>query len=181
MTRRELYIAAAIAAGLLLGGGTVAISVVEEKRRVREALRKWAILGNLDEQFVQAIGYVESRWRMDRVNMSGADGARGGSWGPTQISELTARGHGYAGAMVEFTRDPDLAGKWTSIILNAHRRRAPIVTLADYVAAWNAGKDNADRNDDGQLEELPPSHSTRRIYLPDALTALALIRSEKAA
>jgi hypothetical protein len=79
---------------------------------------------------------------------------------------------GYSGPMEEICADPELAAEWTARILDDSNKRKPLTTLADYCAAWNAGRDDADKNDDGQLEELPPEHSTRKLYLPRAIVAL---------
>lgn len=167
---------------LVLAGGSGAwlVTRAEERRRVRVALRDAAERAGLEADFLDAIGMVESRWRLAAVNQSGPDGARGGAWGPTQITERTARGHGYTGPMEAFTRDPELAALWTARILRASANRRPLLTLADYVAAWNAGKDDADRNDDGQLEELREDHPTRVDYLPKAVVALTYVRENAA-
>lgn len=150
-----------------------------EQQRVRAHLREGANRGGLEPDYVEAIGYVETEWRLGLTNMTGRDGARGGAWGPTQITEKTVRTLGYTGPMQAFNEDPYLAATWTAIILNDHRKRKPLVTLADYVAAWNAGKDDADKNNDGKLEELPPEHPTRKHYLPRAEKGLAIIRTER--
>jgi hypothetical protein len=174
-SRRWLWVGlAAIAAALIFGGGAV-IVIQNEKDRVRAALRKWAVLGNLDPDFVEAIGVVENGLRLSATNTSGRDGELGGSYGPTQITMQTARANGYAGPMQAFNEDPELAGQWTARILNEHRQRGELVTLADYVAAWNAGRDHADRNGDNELEELPATNTARTQYLPRAKVALAAI------
>lgn len=153
------------------------VKLTEEQRRVRAALRAAAARAGLSADFVDAIARVENRWRLSGTNLAGADGARGGAWGPTQITERTARALGYTGPMSAFNSDASLAAEWTvRILLDAHRRK-PLRTLADYAAAWNAGKDDGDRNDNDELDELPVTHSTRTHYLPAAKAALKEARS----
>lgn len=149
-----------------------------EQQRVRAHLRDGAGRGGLEADFLEVIGYVESQWRMNQRNLVGPDGARGGSYGPTQISQQTARDHGYTGSMEKFCEDPYLAATWTARILNDKRLQMPMVTLADYVAKWNAGRYDADKNNDGNLEELRPDHPTRK-YLEKAKQALEMIRRER--
>jgi hypothetical protein len=162
---------------LLLAGGTAVVSLTEEQRKVRAALRAAAARYGLRPDYLDAIARVENLWRLSGTNLAGADGARGGAWGPTQITERTARALGYTGPMSAFNSDANLAAEWTArILVDAHRRK-PLDTLADYAAAWNAGRDNADANNDGQLEELPATHSTRAHYLPRAVAALALVKA----
>jgi hypothetical protein len=159
------------------GGGAVVLTLTAEQRKVRAALRAAAARYGLRPDYLDAIARVENLWRLAGTNMAGTDGARGGAWGPTQITERTARALGYAGPMSAFNSDPELAAEWTArILLDAHKRR-PLATLADYVGAWNAGRDDADKNNDGQLEELPATHSTRAHYLPRAVAALALVKA----
>jgi hypothetical protein len=178
--RRPWLLLVVVLVVLLAAGGSVTAWVVkwnEEKRKVRRALRDAAGRFGLVPEFLEAIAGVENRWSLSGTNLVGADGARGGAWGPTQITEKTARGHGYTGPMSAFNTDPALAAEWTGRILAASHKRKPLATLADYVAAWNAGRDDADKNDNGQLEELPETHSTRRDYLPRAYSALATVKA----
>lgn len=163
--------------GGVVVGGKLIVDKLTEKGRVRKALREAAVMFGLYPDFVDAIGKVEGpNWTLNARSTDPRDEARGGSYGPTQISEKTARGHGYTGDMEEFRRDPELAARWTAIILRAAEDRRHLETLADYVAAWNAGRDDADRNDNGQLEELPATHHTRKNYLPAAIVALAYVQ-----
>lgn len=179
--RRWLWLALLVALVVVVpGGAIVALKLTAEQRKVRRELRAAAARFGLAPEFLEAIARVENTWKLAGTNLVGADGARGGAWGPTQITERTARALGYAGRMAAFNEDASLAAEWTGRILSdAHKRKA-LTTLADYVAAWNAGKDDADKNNDGDLEELPATHSTRRHYLPRAVAALKLVKENPA-
>jgi hypothetical protein len=183
LLRRPLLLALVVVALVLVvpGGAAVVVKMVldrrEERRRVRVALREAAVMFGLDPDYLDAIGKVEGpNWILDARSTDPRDEARGGSFGPTQISERTARGAGYTGSMEAFRTDAALAAHWTAVILRQAEDRRHLETLADYVAAWNAGRDDADRNDNGDLEELPPTHPTRTTYLPAALAALAYVQ-----
>jgi soluble lytic murein transglycosylase-like protein len=151
-----------------LGGGAVALVNYSGRARVRKALRDAARRLGVDPDLPDAIGYVESRWR-PATNLSGPDGARGGAWGPTQITERTARDHGFGGDMAELNASPELAAEWTSRILAA-RPGGPPRTIQDAAAWWNAGRPSA--------SQLGAAHVTRTDYIPKAEAALALVRAE---
>lgn len=174
--------AAVAAVWFFLEFGEEAVSDVTQiidptRVQVRQALRRHAAAAGLDPEIVDAIGRVEGPyWNPTATNLVGPDGARGGAYGPTQITERTARGHGFTGDMREMF-NPETAARWTAIILGASNARRPLTTPADYAAAWNAGRDDADRNNDGQLEELPEGHPTRVRYLPALLAALAYVQA----
>lgn len=155
---------------LLVGGGT-AVVVETEKQKVRRALREAGVMQNVDPDILEAIGYVESRWRLGAVNKSGPDGARGGAFGPTQITEKTARAHGYTGPMEALTTDAALAARLTATIMR-NRPGGPPKTIQDAAAWWNAGRTSA--------AQLSASHVTRTTYIPRALAALDLVRSTPA-
>ncbi len=162
--RTETIIVAAIVGLVALGGGA---AVVVSKKRVRRALREAGVKQDVDPDILDALGYVESRWRLSAVNMSGSDGARGGAWGPTQITERTARAHGYTGPMSAFTKDPDLAAYWTAKIMRA-RPGGPPERIEDASAWWNAGRRSA--------ASLDADHITRVDYIPKAIAALEKVR-----
>jgi hypothetical protein len=143
--------------------------------RVREALRASAARHALRPDYLDAIGRVETGWKSNLVNQTGPDAKRGGAWGVTQITERTARAHGYTGPMEAFVADVELAAEWTGRILSEASRTGGLETLADYCAAWNAGRYDADKDNDGDLDELPAGHSTREHYLPRAVQALAFV------
>lgn len=179
MRRGWLLVVLLLVLLLVVPGGVVLTAVTlklaRDRAATRRALRDAATRYGLRPDYVDAIGWVESRWDVAAVNMAGTDGARGGAHGVTQITERTARDHGYTGTMEALRKDAVLAADWTGRILSAAHKRRPLTTLADYAAAWNAGRDNADKNDNGQLEELPVTHSTRAHYLPRATAALAIV------
>lgn len=136
-------------APLALGGSIVAL--LPERARVRVALRSAAVRYGLNPDWLDVLGWHESRWRLAAVNNAGGDGARGGAWGPTQITEKTARGFGYEGPMSDLTFDPDLAADLTARMI---AERAP-ASLADLAAFWNAGR----RADD------PALPASTRVYI----------------
>lgn len=161
-----------VVAPLTAGAAIVLPKVItEEQRRIRRALREAASKHGVAPDIVDAIGYVESRWKMGAVNKSGADGARGGAWGPTQITERTARAHGYTGPMEALTQSAQLAGEWTARILKARPGGVP-KSVEDAAAWWNGGKVSA--------AVLAPTHMTRRDYIPKALAALQLVKGTPA-
>lgn len=126
-------------APLAFGGAVVAL--LPERERVRIALRRAAIERGINPDFLDVLGYHESRWRLGAVNQAGNDGKRGGAWGPTQITERTARGYGYTGAMEALTLDPDLAAGLTAAMLSDGCDCGSIETIAAY---WNAGRKPTD-------------------------------------
>jgi hypothetical protein len=144
------------------------------RSKAREALCAAATRHALVPEFVEAIGKVETNWVSNLVNQTGRDAKRGGAWGVTQITERTARAHGYTGPMEAFIADVELAAEWTGRILSEAK---DLTTLADYCAAWNAGRYDADKDNDGDLDELPAGHSTREHYLPRAIQALAFVQA----
>jgi hypothetical protein len=148
-----------------LGLAAGAVALFPDRERVREALRTAFEARGLPGEWGEALGWVESRWRLGATNMSGPDGARGGAWGPTQITEKTARAYGYSGDMAAFTADPDLAAQWSATIMAAGHP----ATLSDAGAWWNAGR--------ASFDALPPDHVTRVTYVPRLLAALDAIES----
>jgi soluble lytic murein transglycosylase-like protein len=165
---RALFLVALVVL-LLAGGGTVVVAKLsEEQKRVRLAARRQAPRFGVNPEILEALGYVESRWRTGATNLSGTDGARGGAWGPFQLTEKTARAYGFTRPMVDLTTDADLAAEWASRILAARPGGAPR-TVEDAAAWWNAGKTSA--------AALGPTHVTRRDYFPKALAALAVVRA----
>lgn len=118
------------------------------RERVRSSLRAAAERHGLDPDWLDALGWIESRWDGSAVNMTGGDLARGGAWGPTQITATTARAFGYTGPMEALTEDPDQAAELTAKMVEAgFAERAGKVyfygrpTSADQVASvWNAGR-----------------------------------------
>lgn len=170
--RRWVWVVVVVLVLLAVSGGVVvATRVTEAQRKVRRELRAAAGRHGLDPEIPDALGYVESRWKLGATNLTGADGARGGAWGPTQITERTARAHGYDGAMSTLGADAWLSAEWTARILAA-RPGGPPRTVEDAAAWWNAGKASA--------AQLGATHITRRDYIPKALAALDLVRETPA-
>lgn len=161
---------ALVALAAIPGAAAVVLTISEEQKRVRRAARQAEQTAGLTPGIIEAIGYVESRWRMGAVNKSGADGARGGSWGPFQLSEKTARAYGYTGPMEEMTRDADTAALWCANIMLA-RPGGPPRTVEEAAAWWNAGRPTT--------LNLPAI--TRDDYIPKALAALEIVRGSPVA
>lgn len=133
---------------------------------IRKALREAAVMSNVDPDIMEAIGYVESRWTLGSINMTGSDAARGGAYGPTQITEKTARAYGFTGPMSMLARDPVLAASWTVKILRA-RPGGPPTTLDDAAAWWNAGR--------ASMSKVPDGNTARTEYLPRLAAAYTMI------
>ncbi|MBK9497090.1 MAG: transglycosylase SLT domain-containing protein [Xanthomonadales bacterium] len=163
-------LALAVLALVVVPGGTavVLLAVTAEQRKVRLAAQTAGRRFGVSGAILEAIGYVESRWRMSAVNRTGADGARGGSWGPFQLSEKTARAYGYSGPMDALTQDADLAAEWAARIMAARPGGAPQNT-DDAAAWWNAGRTS--------FAGLGDAHVTRTDYAPKARAALELVAS----
>lgn len=154
------------------GGAAVVVTTTEQQRKVRQAARRQAARFGVKPELLEAIGYVETRWRLGLVNRSGADGERGGSYGPFQLSEKTARAYGYTGSMDAIKSDADLAAEWAARIL-AKRPGGPPATIEDAAAWWNGGKTSA--------AALGAKHMTRVDYIPKAQAALAKVTASPVA
>lgn len=184
--RRSLWFVVVLVVLLLAGGGAVvALRLTESQKRVRRELRAAAgrHVGTdgkrVPAEVLDALGYVESRWRLGARSTHEADEALGGSYGPTQLSRATATANGYDGSMETLGADAWLSAEWTarSLVAGARNAQGRVLkstpqTVADASAWWNAGRQSA--------AELSPSHVTRRVYIPRALAALDLVRSTPA-
>lgn len=134
-----------------------AAALLPGRQTVRDALRTYASSQGIDPDIADAIGWVESRWKLSALNNAGPDALRGGSWGPTSISEKTARAYGYTGDMQAFREDPNLAAEWTAKILAA-RPGGPPATPEEATAWWNAGKIS--------MDDVASDSTARTDYLP---------------
>ncbi len=147
MTRGILLVLLVLALALGAGVGTAKVlDVLDEKQRVRQALREAAVMMDLDADILEAIGVVESGLRLGAINRAGRDGEHGGAFGPTQITERTARRNGYTGDMLAFTTDEKLAALWTAKLLRPGAQNAEghvldheLWTPEEYGAWWNGG------------------------------------------
>jgi hypothetical protein len=151
------WLALAVLAGAALGGG---LMVAIDRKRVAKALRDAFDVAGLPPAWGEALGRVESGLKLGATNLAGPDGKRGGAWGPTQITEKTARAYGYEGPMEALTTDLYLAASLSARIASAG---SPI-TIEDLGAWWNAGRRSA--------EQLPEGHVTRTTYIPRLVAAL---------
>lgn len=151
---------------LALAGGAVAL--LPERDRVRQALRAAGERYGLPPEWPEAVGWVESRWRLDAV------GDDGESVGPTQIRRATLRRNGYDGDPDLLRQDADLAAEWTARLMVAGARNAEggvlretPRTAEDLAAWWNAGRQH--------FADLPEDHVTRADYAPKLASALGEI------
>jgi hypothetical protein len=127
---------------------------VTENEAIRAALRVAFEARGMPARWGVSIAVAECGSRvlkMDLRNLTGRDGARGGAWGPTQITELTARAHGFTGRMESLTQDVELMARWTACIAS----RGNCAGILDLGAWWNAGR---------RVEQLSP-RSTAWVYL----------------
>jgi hypothetical protein len=162
VTRTWTWIALALLAGAALAGGVV---VAIDRKRVAQALRDAFEAAGMPGAWGEALGRVESSLSLTATNLSGPDGARGGAWGPTQITERTARAYGYQGPMERLTTDLDFAASFSAQIASAGSPG----TVEDLGAWWNAGRRSFD--------SLPDDHVTRLRYVPRLVNALAEVES----
>lgn len=128
------------------------------RKDVRIALRLEAINGGYNPDWFDAIAYVESNWKLDALNQTGTDAYWGGSYGPMQMTAVTANRLGYD--PIEFLTDARKAGEAAVANFNAVRPK----TFADAVSYWNAGVP--------LFVNLPEDNTARTEYYPRAIAAL---------
>lgn len=181
MRRLLLFVVVLVVLLALVAGGVAMLSLTEEQRRVRRELRAAAERWGLNPDILDALGKVEGpNWRLGARSTSAADEALGGSYGPTQISEATARANGFDGSMDTLGNDAWLSAEWTARLLVAGARNAEghvlartPTTIEDASAWWNAGRQSA--------AALPAGISTLRTYIPAARVALAYVQEHPVA
>jgi hypothetical protein len=180
-------------AALVLGGATGAVvtMVNDRKLALRLELRRQAEAQGQDPDIVDAIAYVESHWDPSAKNLTGPDGARGGSYGPTQLSQKTARIIGYTGDMLDLCApDGVLAGYWTAVYLSQRPGGGcpPGTAIEDAATWWNAGLGPDGRPRYATFDSLPmmvtkadgskAPHPTRAVYAPAAIDALVMVQED---
>jgi hypothetical protein len=128
---------------------------------IRYAFRRAFEARGLPASWGEALALVETNAR-PAVNGTGADGRRGGSYGPSQISRQTARAWGYSDRMERLNEDPFFAAELSAAmaevgfgerggalagdryVYNADGDSAYVLgrpaTFEDFLAAWNAGR-----------------------------------------
>lgn len=172
---------AALAIGIAAGLLALYLMIYRPRQTVREAMASAAARYGLPPEWLIALADTESGLDPAAVNMTGPDGERGGSWGPTQISARTARAFGYTGPMTALTENVALAADLTANMIaqgfaerstnaaapesgpfKVYRYGTP-ASFEDMLAVWNAGR---------PYSELPPGGSTLTDYIPRALAAL---------
>ena len=172
---RSNIAAAVLVLGALAAGGA-AVVITWDKRRMAAELRAAFERHGLPGAWGEALGRKESDLDLRAVNLTGPDGARGGSYGPTQISAQTARAWGYSGSMERLRTDGAFAAELTAQMVAAgFAERAgnvysygPPASLEELGAVWNAGRAWTD-------PKLPAS--TRTKYVPKLRAALAASES----
>lgn len=139
--------------------------MTDQQRLVRHKIRLVAQAFGVNPDWIDAICWVESRWTEGASNPTGSDGARGGAWGPLQLTMLTARNAGFTGTAQDL-QDAELSALWFCKI-QAARPGGLAETLEDTCAWWNAGK--------ASIADAPLS--TKNEYVPAAKFALTLVQS----
>lgn len=146
--------------------GDAVSALLPERDRVRQALGDAAERYGFPRSWLEGLGWVESRWRLDALGDSGR------SVGPTQIQRRTLANNGYQGDPDELRRDAQLAADWTGRLCLAGAKnaegaalRVTPATAEDLAAWWNAGRQN--------YAELGPEHETRTDYAPKLIAAVA--------
>lgn len=156
------------AAGVLLFGG---VAYGADPTSVRKALRNAAKKYGVDPDLADALGKTEGpNWKLNARSTHPADEARGGSFGPTQISTMTARAYGYKGDMEDFRKNAGKAAEWTARILAARPGGAP-TTAEETAAWWNGGATD--------LSNAPSS--TQDSYYPKLLASLSYVQENPVA
>lgn len=168
MSRTTTILLVVVIGALLLIGGDYMLT----RKEIRDRLWVAFDAAGYPGEWGVALGLQESDLNPRAVNMSGTDGARGGAWGVTQVTEKTARLYGYTGPMQRFVDDPVFAISFTLRLINEARPQ----TLEDLGAWWNAGRrtfaalpeTQKITHKDGTIEIVP--HRTRYVYVPSLLT-----------
>ena len=157
---------------VLGSGGAAAVAYVMDDRskrdKLRGTLRTAAEVAGVDPDLVDAIAKIESDYNPGAKNEKGPDAARGGSYGPTQISMKTALAHGPATPADLMAPDGGAAAYYTAAILAA-RPGGPPTNPDDAAAWWNAGRIN--------FTDLPTTNSARTTYAPRLRAALAWVKA----
>lgn len=175
MKRVPTWLVVLVLLVVLSGGGVAVLTVKQKQQKVRRELRAAAERHGVDPDILDAIGYVESRWTLGARSTDPRDEARGGSFGPTQISERTARAHGFDGDMKTLGADAWLSSEWTARIM-AKRPGGPPRSISDAAAWWNAGRSTFAAVPATDKHGNP--HPTRTDYEPRARKALALVQND---
>lgn len=144
-----------------------ALGLTETQNECRRAIRRVAIAQGVDPDWIDAIAHVESNWNPTAVNNTGADAARGGSYGCLQLSMATAQSAGFTGQSQDLL-DPSTVALYFCKIQKG-RPGGLADSLEDMCAYWNAGKLTADD------PKLPSS--TKNDYIPRAVAALESIQN----
>lgn len=157
------WLIGAIVAVLLLTGGGVLVYQAIDREKAKKLLGDAFAKVGLPREWGIAIGMVETNLKSNLTNMTGPDLARGGAYGLTQITEKTARAHGYLGKMSALLEKPELAAELSAKIAAAGSPKS----IEDLGAWWNAGRKTA--------SALAPGHVTLEKYIPRLKDALGKV------
>jgi len=135
------------------GGGFFTVKAIG-RSKMRDVMRAAFKRYSLPANWGPALSEKESGSDSAALNMTGADAKRGGAWGATQITMLTARAFGYSGPMERLRTDPEFAAEMTAQMVKtgfAERggtiyRYGPPASIEAMAAVWNAGRKLDDPN-----------------------------------
>jgi hypothetical protein len=147
------------------------MSSSERKKRNAQLIRDAFARRGLPPEWGEALARHESGLNDQATNLVGPDGARGGSYGMTQISERTAQAFDPALSGAMLLASPQLQADVTAAMVAegfAERgdkvyRYGPPSSVEQMAAVWNAGRTWTDPS-------LPAS--VRAAYVPDLLREL---------
>lgn len=125
---------------------------------LRMILRREAEWGGYPAILFDVISFVETRWKVDAVNLTGKDGEYGGSWGPMQMLYDTAMRLNFD--CTQFNVNPVAAARAAVAYFDSQRPN----TFKDALAYWNSGRK--------LFKNVPLENTCRTVYVPRALEAL---------
>lgn len=152
------WLLAAVAVALVLWARRGAAVAARRGDPIFDYAVETALAAGVDPAVFLGIIEVESRWKPDATNLVGADGARGGAFGLTQMTLRTARAFRpdiTPAELLDWKTNLDVAGQ---LLAENARRISPL--WPDVAAAWNSGR---------SFDRAP--EVTRYDYVPKVLAA----------
>jgi hypothetical protein len=146
--RLVLVLLVLLVLALSAGGTAVVLTLSERKKRNAKLLRDAFERRGLPPAWGEALGRHESGLNDQATNLEGPDGARGGSFGMTQISERTAQAFDVALSGAMLLASPQLQADVTAAMVAAGfaerggktYRYGPPASIEQMAAVWNAGR-----------------------------------------